>query len=165
MVGMDEIPIEQIIARIRQRIRSGGGRRSPVWWFLRDRHDAIAAQIERDGANWQAMADTLAEQGVVDRVGKRATPRVIGRTWARVTKHIEAKRAKDRRQPPSSLLPGEVAPGVVAVRPVVPVRPAEPPSPARPVEAAPAQPKKDAAADQFAGALSKLRQPWAGTSE
>jgi hypothetical protein len=165
MVGMDEIPIEQIIARIQQRIRSGGGRHSAVWWFLRDRHDAIAAQIERDGANWQAMADTLAEQGVVDRAGKRATPRVIGRTWARVTKHVAAKRAKDRRQPPSSLLPGEIAPGVVAVRPVVPVQPAEPPSPARPVEVAPPQATKDAAADPFAEALSKLRPVWAGTGE
>jgi hypothetical protein len=118
---MDELPIDQVISRVRSRARrSGRGRHSGIWLFMRANHDTIAETIASDGPNWYSMADELAALGYFDRTGKPGSPSTVRVTWFRVKRFVAAERAKGRRQPAPTPLPGEVA------RCVVPVRPAEP---------------------------------------
>jgi len=125
ITGMaDDITVAQMIERIRARIRRGEGRHSQLWWFLRDQHDEIAAHIAAHGTDWKAMAEELATRGVTNRASEAASPRMVSQTWRRVTKRVQAERAKGKPQPALTLVPNESAQGVTPLRPAEPSPPA-----------------------------------------
>ena len=81
--------------------RGKGGRRSPLYTWLRARHDTLAAAIEADGASWPTIAASLANVGLTDGTGKPPTPERARKCWHQVKKDVAAARQKAaaRRKP------------------------------------------------------------------
>ena len=111
------------LQRIAELAKAGAGR-SPLYRWLRTRHDAFAALLEETRPNWRTLAEGFAELGIATADGKPITAAAARHVWWRVRRDVAAARAR-RTAPP---LP---APVVAAV---VPVPPPVPPSP-RPVQA------------------------------
>jgi hypothetical protein len=87
--------------------RAKGGRHSPLYRWMRARHDALAAALEADGASWPTIAAMLASSGLTDGAGKPPTPERARKCWHQVRKDVAAARAKTdaRRKPPPALAP------------------------------------------------------------
>jgi hypothetical protein len=100
----------------------GRGRHSPLYLWLRRHHDELAAGFAQNAPAWQALADHLGGQGVVDANGNKPTARGARDAWWRVRRDLAKARAKPPA--PSQPKPGEIAPGVRAV-----AHPAPPPPP------------------------------------
>jgi len=73
--------------------RAKGGRHSPVYCWMRTRHDALAAAIEADGASWPTIASMLVKAGLADGTGKPPTPERARKCWHQVRKDVAAARA------------------------------------------------------------------------
>jgi hypothetical protein len=124
------------LKRITELAKAGAGR-SPLYRWLRTRHDAFAALLEETRPNWSTLAEGFAELGIAKPDGKPIAAEAARHVWWRVRRDVAA--ARSRRAAPS--LP---APAVAAVMPV-PV----PPSPLPSLAPAPAAATGDA--------LSRLR--------
>lgn len=95
---------------------------SPLYLWMRQNHDRIAAGLDGMRPSWRALATRLGEMKIYDGTGKAPTPKGARGTWYRVRRDLAAARARqtksrDREVP---LQPGEIAPGVVAARGTVP---------------------------------------------
>jgi hypothetical protein len=123
----------QLIAEL---AKAGAGR-SPLYRWLRTRHDAFAALLEETRPSWSTLAEGFAELGIATTDGKPIAAEAVRHTWWRVRRDVAAARAK-RAAPPVP------APAVAAVVPV--------PPPARPSPLPPHAPEP-AAGD----ALARLR--------
>lgn len=89
---------------------------SQLYLWMRQNHDRIAEGLEGLRPSWQALATRLGEMDIRDGAGKAPTPQGARATWYRVRRDLAAARAghaKDRRET-TPLLPGEIAPGVLA---------------------------------------------------
>lgn len=114
---------------------------SQLYLWMRQNHDRIAEGLEGLRPSWQALATRLGEMDIRDGAGKAPTPQGARATWYRVRRDLAAARAgqaKDRRET-TPLLPGKIAPGVLATdgpglseaarpspRPKLDIRPARP---------------------------------------
>lgn len=74
--------------------RKKGGRHSPLYTWLRARHDTLAATIEADGPSWPTIAASLAKAGLTDGTGKPPTPERARKCWHQVKKDVAAAREK-----------------------------------------------------------------------
>ena len=123
------------LQRIAELAKAGAGR-SPLYRWLRTRHDAFAALLEETRPSWRTLAEGFAELGITTADGKPIAAAAARHVWWRVRRDVAAARA--RRAAP----PGPV-PVVATVMPV--------PAPASP----PPHPAPESAAGS--DALSRLR--------
>jgi hypothetical protein len=116
--------------------RSHGGRRSPLYRWMRARHDALAASLEIDGPAWIRVTEALREAGLTDGAGKPPTLSRVRTTWYHVKRDVAAARTKaEAKRKPS-----------VAVAPVVVTTPqSSPPDTWRPANRQAADPTPVAA--------------------
>lgn len=93
-------------------LRSGKGRHSPLYLWMRDNREALAADFARNGPQWAERAKLMGEAGLLDRMGKPPTVRGAMQTWYRVcldTKGTELTPAAVAAQSPP-LVPRETTP-------------------------------------------------------
>ncbi|MBX9702204.1 MAG: hypothetical protein K2X74_22400 [Acetobacteraceae bacterium] len=102
--------------------------RSPLYRWLRARHDAFAALLEETRPEWRTLAEGFAKLGMTTPDGGAIAPATVRHTWWRVRRDVAAMR--ERRTAPKAV-PSPVA---------TPVPPPSAPtaSPPRPPGAAPA---------------------------
>lgn len=107
-------------------VARGGSGRTPLYRWLRARHDDFAALVDENRPSWKALAEGFAGLGLKAAGGRALTGETVRRTWWRVQRDVAAARA--RRAAPAS-------PPVV-----VPVARPAPPSPPPPPAASAAVP-------------------------
>ncbi|MGG5810557.1 hypothetical protein [Falsiroseomonas sp. CW058] len=112
------------LRRIAEVARGGAGR-SPLYRWLRGRHDAFAELLDETRPSWGSLTDGFNDLGLAGPGGRALTPETVRHTWWRVRRDVAAARARREAAAPPP--------------PVVPVtRPAPtPPSPAPPPASAP----------------------------
>jgi hypothetical protein len=101
--------------------RSGHGR-SPLYWWMRRRHDDFAVLLEENRPDWTALAEAFADKlGFCGADGKPLAPATVRHTWWRCRRDVARRREKR---------PQKVAPVVRLVEPPIP-RPVAPAPPER----------------------------------
>ena len=95
------------LSRIAEVVRQGGGR-SPLYRWLRARHDAFTELLWEARPEWRALAAEFAAMGLLGGDGRPVTPEAARHTWWRVRRDVAKARAKR--------MPG-APPVVVAVQP------------------------------------------------
>ena len=106
--------------------RERGGRHSPLYAWMRARHDALAAAIEADGASWPTIATMLVKAGLTDGTGKAPTPERARKCWHQVRKDVAAARTKaEAKRKPLVSFPLAAAPPLPSPVPCEPRRPAD----------------------------------------
>ena len=73
-------------------IRNGGGR-SPLYRWLRARHDRIAAVMDDERPDWKGLTTEFAALGLV---ASDANPETVRHVWWRVRRDVAKARAKRR---------------------------------------------------------------------
>src|SRR4051794_4783690 len=84
---------DQGLESIAEIARSASGR-SPLYRWLRVRHDAFMELVNENRPNWKALAEGFAELGLLSLEGKPLTPEAVRHTWWRVRKDVAASRQK-----------------------------------------------------------------------
>ena len=128
------------LSRIAEIIRHSGGR-SPLYRWLKPRHDAFAALLAEKGGrpDWQALAARFAELGITGGNGQPVSPEAARHTWWRVRRDVA--QAMARRTKAASPVTALMAPAL----------PAQPPAPALPPGSADALARLRAEMDQRSG--------------
>jgi hypothetical protein len=128
------------LSRIAETIRHSGGR-SPLYRWLKPRHDAFAALLAEEGGrpDWQALAARFAELGIMGGNGQPVSPEAARHTWWRVRRDIAQAMARRTR----------AASPVAAL--MAPARPVHPPAPASSPSSADALARLRAEMDQRSG--------------
>jgi hypothetical protein len=108
---------DNAFARLVSANRAKGGRHSPVYVWMRARHDALTATFEADGASWPTIAAMLTEAGLTDGTGKPPTAERARKCWHQVRKDVAAARAKTeaRRKVRVSVPHGSTTPPPIQV--------------------------------------------------
>lgn len=88
------------LSRIAETIRHSGGR-SPLYRWLKPRHDAFAALLAETGGrpDWQALAGVFASMGVMGGNGQPVSPEAARHTWWRVRRDVARMRARQKAAP------------------------------------------------------------------
>lgn len=109
-----------------QALASGKGR-SPVYRWLRDRHEAVAAALARVGSrpNWAGLGDLMALEGVLDGRGNAPCWRVVRDQWREVCGDLMAEHRLATVPEPERPWPTSVT-----ARPSLPSAPISSPQPA-----------------------------------
>ena len=83
------------LSRIAETIRHSGGR-SPLYRWLKPRHDAFAALLAEKGGrpDWQALAARFAELGITGGNGQPVSPEAARHTWWRVRRDVAQAMAR-----------------------------------------------------------------------
>ncbi|HUN38916.1 MAG TPA: hypothetical protein VMU81_01360 [Acetobacteraceae bacterium] len=105
--------LRKVLAALRAH---GGPARSPLYRWMRQHHDALAAAFAETPPAWGPLAAELAAVGLTDADGKPPAATSARQTWYRVRRDL----ARAREQPaamPAALAPDEIAPAVHAVTP------------------------------------------------
>jgi hypothetical protein len=131
---------------------------SQLYLWMRQNHDRIAEGLDGLRPSWRALATRLSEMKIHDGTGKAPTPDGARGTWYRVRRDLAAARARQAKgcREPASLLPGEIATGVVAAVPSSSANPSlhepdlretdTPPPPRRALAIRPARPRSEVSA-------------------
>jgi hypothetical protein len=92
---------------------------SQLYLWMRQNHDRIAEGFNELRPSWLALATRLGEMDIRDGSGKAPTPQIARATWYRVRRDLAAARARHAKTGGvrASLLPGEIAPGVLSMPP------------------------------------------------
>ncbi len=112
------------LKRIAELAKAGAGR-SPLYRWLRTRHDAFAALLEETRPNWTTLAEGFAELGIAKSDGKPIAAEAARNVWWRVRRDVAAARAR-RAAPP---LPVQAVAKVLAVPVPLSPLPAQAPTP------------------------------------
>jgi hypothetical protein len=104
--------VHEAVAAMQQARARGAGRRSPLFLWLRENHDALAAAFANNAPAWASLATYLGERGVRDGEGKPPTARGARDAWWRVRREVAAARARRHGMPAPPMEAGETAPGV-----------------------------------------------------
>lgn len=106
----DEVPPPGVadgqLSRVLSSLEAGGNRRSPLYRWLHERHDALASGFERrrteglGGPNWAALVAEFAALGLTDGTGKAPTLRGAQQTWYRVVRDVERARSERHTRDP-----------------------------------------------------------------
>lgn len=115
-------PPDAELQRIAELARAAPGR-SPLYRWLRARHDQFASLLEETRPHWPTLAAGFAELGMTTPDGHPIAPEAVRHTWWRVRRDVAAARAQRT---------ASVAPVVMPVAPPAPAAPPPPPSPAAP---------------------------------
>jgi len=105
--------LRKVLAALRAQ---GGPARSPLYRWMRQHHDALAAAFAETPPAWGPVAAELAAVGLTDADGKPPAATSARQTWYRVRRDV----ARVREQPATTaavLAPDEIAPAVRAVMP------------------------------------------------
>lgn len=78
----------------------GRGRKSPVYLWLRERHDELQAAFELNAPSWSALAEYLGKGGIMSGNGTPPTATSVQNSWVRVRKSVKTSREKQRPSPP-----------------------------------------------------------------
>jgi hypothetical protein len=89
--------------------RAGSGR-SPLYRWLRARHDAFAQLVEETRPNWTRLAEGFGALGLTGWRGRPLTGAMVQRTWWRVRRDVAALRQRRQQGP-------RPAPAVVVLAP------------------------------------------------
>jgi hypothetical protein len=108
--GMARPRRDNELDRIAEIVRTGAGR-SPLYRWLRARHDAFAELLAEGRPDWRALAAEFAQMGLLGGDGQTVTAESARHTWWRVRRDCAKAQAKR----------GRLAP-VVAVLPVASVK-------------------------------------------
>jgi len=103
-------------------VARGGSGRTPLYRWLRARHDDFAALVDENRPSWKALAEGFAEIGLKASGGRALTGETVRRTWWRVQRDVASARA--RRATPAP------PPVVVPIARPAPAPPSPPPPPA-----------------------------------
>jgi hypothetical protein len=103
--------------RIAEIARSGSGR-SPLYRWLKSRHDAFLELVSEERPDWKRLAQGFQEIGVLSPDGNPLTPEAVRHTWWRVRRDVAAAREKKQ---------AKAKPAVSVVTPAEPPPSAEPP--------------------------------------
>jgi hypothetical protein len=71
-----------------------GVTRSPLYRWLRERHDTFASLIEETRPEWRTLAEGFAQLGMATPDGKPIAPETVRHTWWRVRRDVTAARKK-----------------------------------------------------------------------
>ena len=107
------------LQRIAELAKAGAGR-SPLYRWLRTRHDAFAALLEETRPDWRTLAEGFAELGIGKSDGKPIAAEAARHVWWRVRRDVAAARAR-RAAPPlpsPAVAPLLAAPPPVAASPL-----------------------------------------------
>jgi len=110
------------LSRIAEIIRQSGGR-SPLYRWLKPRHDTFAALLAEKGGrpDWQALAARFAELGITGGNGQPVSPEAARHTWWRVRRDVAQAMARRTKG---------VSPVAALMAPTLPAHPPAPaPSP------------------------------------
>ncbi|MCB8884036.1 hypothetical protein ACELLULO517_27625 [Acidisoma cellulosilytica] len=155
MIKGKQDKVSHLIAAMHEISASG---HSALYLWMRQNHDRIAEGLDGLRPSWRALATRLGEMKIHDGTGKAPTPDGARGTWYRVRRDLAAARARQakNRREPASLLPGEIAAGVVAAVPTSSANPSpgEPgsreadtsPPPRRALDIRPARPRGEVSA-------------------
>lgn len=114
------------LRRIAEVARGGSGR-SPLYRWLRARHDAFAELVEENRPNWAALAEGFAGLGLTGADGRPLTAHTVRRTWWSVRRDVAAARERRARSPhPPAAVPAP--PPTAATRAPPPSAPATAPA-------------------------------------
>jgi hypothetical protein len=102
---------EAVTAMLQARAR-GPGRRSALYLWLRDNHDALTAAFAQNAPAWGSLASYLGEHGIMDGDAKPPTARGTRDAWWRVRKDVAAARARRQGKPAQAMEARETAPDV-----------------------------------------------------
>ena len=85
--------------------------RSPLFWWMADHFDEIAARARRGRISWTSFCAEVAKQGLTDRNGQPPTDATARKTWARVRAAVRQVRANEEAKPaprPGSVYPSRI---------------------------------------------------------
>ena len=116
--------------RLIAEVARGGAGRSPLYRWLRARHDAFAELLDETRPRWRTLADGFNDLGLAGAGGQALTPETARHTWWRVRRDVAAARARRGISAP----PPAVVPAAHTVPAAAPPSPT--PSPAPPPGAA-----------------------------
>ncbi len=122
--------------------RAGSGH-SPLYRWLRARHDAFAELVEESRPNWKALAGSFTELGLAGPSGRALTAETVRHTWWRVRRDVAANRER-RTKPPAT--------------PAVVPEPRPAAATAHPPAVAPATPSASSGADALARLWAEVNQ-------
>jgi hypothetical protein len=128
------------LSRIAETIRRSGGR-SPLYRWLKSRHDEFAALLAEKGGrpDWQALSDEFAAMGIMGGNGQPVSPEAARHTWWRVRRDVaQAMARRTKAASPAAAL-------------MAPARPTQPPAPAPSPGSADALARLRAEMDQRSG--------------
>ncbi len=138
--GEADVDLDSIVAAARQRSLGHRGGRSPVYDLMWDHHARLAPELGHRRPNWQAVAQALGDQGVLDGAGQAlaaTSAETVRKTWWKVCRDREAvaagttgrRRAKQGQAAPLPPSPASAGPaGAYGMLPpgVEPVEPDPP---------------------------------------
>ena len=105
--------LETVLAAVRDHAGPG---RSPLYRWMRLRHDALLQAFTEAPPNWAIFAQTVAGLGITDAERKPPSPEVARQTWYRVRRDVSAYAARRSKLTPV-LARDEIAPAVRSVAP------------------------------------------------
>ncbi|UZO94587.1 Hypothetical protein RMP42_05786 (plasmid) [Roseomonas mucosa] len=115
------------LARIAEVARGGSGR-TPLYRWLRARHDAFAKLVEENRPNWKALAEGFTGLGLTASGGRPLSSEVVRRTWWAVRRDVAAARERHAKPPH----PPAAMPATRSAAPREPTPPAPATAPASP---------------------------------
>lgn len=103
------------LTKVLAALRSHGGQgRSPLYRWMRQHHDALAAAFAETPPAWGPLAAEMTAVGLTDADGKAPSAVSARQTWYRVRRDLD--RARELKTPVApKLAPDEIAPAVHAV--------------------------------------------------
>jgi hypothetical protein len=128
----------------------GRGVRSPLYQWMRARHDELLDVLARP--RWGTVAEFFAARGIKDGGGNPPTPETARATWYRVRQDVDTARRRKEGKPARVLTPDEIAPGVRAVTP-------QPERAKTRVELRPAMPNSEGVAGKMPGGVGAQGGP------
>jgi hypothetical protein len=105
--------LKKVLAALRAH---GGPARSPLYRWMRQHHDALAAAFTETPPAWGPLAAELAAVGLTDADGKPPAATGARQTWYRVRRDL-ARAREQAASMAAALAPDEIAPAVHAVTP------------------------------------------------
>ena len=103
--------MDATLQRLAEAAQSG---RSPLYRWLRARHDTFAAMLDGHRPDWRKLAEEFAALGMCRPDGEPIRPATVRACWGRVKRDVAASRGKRRRPLPV------VTPVAPPPRPVAP---------------------------------------------
>lgn len=86
--------VSDVVSELESAPARGHARKSRLYLWLQQNHDALTQEFTRNPPSWNKLADILGRRGVLDGDGKNPTARGARGAWYRVRRDIAAARAR-----------------------------------------------------------------------
>ena len=105
------LKVADLVAELDAAPARGRARKSRLYLWLRQNHDDLVIQFDRNSPAWDRLAAILGSHGILDGDGKPPTARGARGAWYRVRADVKAASEKKRIQPtPGVELTPQIAP-------------------------------------------------------